>query len=121
MSLLNVKLVAVMVLSLMTAYNAIELPEGCLSAFRNTALLTHNILRSKHKSVSLVENANLDASALNWANYMAENNVFHHSKNLVNTGENIHASYLEEPLTTEHCARDINSFLDINVSINSFC
>ena len=110
MSLLNVKLLAVL-LSLMTAHrllgvNAIDLPSGCLSAFRNTALLTHNILRSKHKSVNLVENANLHSSALNWANYMAVNDVFHHSTILVNTGENIYVSYSTDPLTTEHCARN---------------
>ena len=97
------------VLLVMCKYlGAIDLPSGCLDAFRSSTLVAHNLLRSKHGSKSLTEDANLDASALNWANFMATNHVFKHSPTLVNTGENIYVSYSTYPLTTNLCSRNFS-------------
>ena len=100
----TIYLVLIVILLYVKAQSA-QLPSGCLDAFRRSALITHNILRSKHGSPNLLEDPVLDASALTYANYLAVNDVFVHSKNLVNTGENLYVSYDTDGLTLAMCSR----------------
>ncbi len=67
----------------------LSLPIGCQTAFRNAAVLAHNTLRARHGSPDLKANANIDASALKWSNYLAANDVFKHS----GPGENLFMVY----------------------------
>ena len=82
-----------------------NLPPGCLEAFRKTALTAHNIFRTRHDSPVLTVSPTLEASALKYAQYLAVNDVFKHSTDRVNTGENLYVSYSDDPLTAEKCAR----------------
>ena len=86
---------------------AFDLPTGCLDAFRRASLQVHNVLRAKHNSPSLNRDSSLDASALSYANFLAVNDVFHHSTNYLNTGENLYVSYSTHPLTITSCTRNM--------------
>ena len=85
-----------------------NLPSGCQAAFRSAALQAHNIFRARHGSPALTVNPSLEASALTYAKYLAVNDVFQHSRNRGNVGENLYVSYSEDPLTTDQCTRKKN-------------
>ncbi len=111
------------VLLLIVSYQfleAFDLPPGCLDAFRRASLQVHNVLRGKHNSPSLNRDSSLDASALSYANFLAVNDVFYHSTNLVNTGENLYVSYSTDPLTVTSCTRNMFLYcIIIYLSLNN--
>jgi uncharacterized protein YkwD len=86
-----------------------SLPSGCLEAFRNAALQAHNDYRLRHSAGYLNTDLNLDDSALNSATTMSITNDFAHTPDLVNTGENIFASYTTKSPSVSQCARNLNS------------
>jgi hypothetical protein len=65
---------------------------NCLSAFRKAALDRHNTLRSKHSAPALVRQANIDQTALSYAQKLARENKFVHSGQK-GVGENLYAFY----------------------------
>ena len=77
-----------------------SLPSGCQTSFRNAALIAHNNLRARHGSPVLKVNANIDASALKWSNYLAANDVFQHS----GPGENLYMVYGVSISSSSQCA-----------------
>jgi len=85
-----------------------SLPSGCLEAFRNAALSAHNDFRLRHSAEYLNADLNLDNSALNSATTMSITNDFAHTPDLVNTGENIYASYTTRSPSVSQCARNLN-------------
>ena len=98
MNFLNNYILLLIVFLLARNTLAFNLPPGCLNAFRTSALMAHNILRNKHNSPSLIENADLDTSAQNSANRMASI-----GKLMPSTGENMYASYSNDPITVNFC------------------
>ena len=85
-----------------------SLPSGCLEAFRNAALQSSNDYRLRHSAGYLNTDLNLDSSALNSATNMSITNDFAHTPDLVNTGENIYASYTTRSPSVSQCARNLN-------------
>ena len=83
-----------------------QLPTGCLDAFRYSALQAHNDFRLKHSVGFINEDFNLDSSAQKSASNMAITNIFSHTSNLNNTGENIFAYYTTLSPSLTQCARN---------------
>ena len=91
------------ILIILGGSDANDLPSGCLNAFRATALATHNILRRRHGESTLIENSDLDKSALDYANYLAAKDIFQHS-GVAGRGENLYVSYAQDDLTSSQCS-----------------
>ena len=83
--------------------NNAALPTGCLDAFRVSSLKAHNAYRTQHGVVSLIEDALVDASAQSYADQLAATNVYEHSKNRDNTGENLYGNFTASSLTLNMC------------------
>lgn len=80
------------------------LPTGCLDAFRVASLKAQNNLRYQHGSLALQEDVKIDASAQLYADQLATTNIYEHSKNRDNTGENIFANFTTSQLTLSMCS-----------------
>ncbi|NEO60722.1 MAG: secretion protein [Moorea sp. SIO4G2] len=63
-----------------------------LSTLRSTSLSKHNTYRSTHHSPNMTLSSSLNNSAQSWANHLASNGIFQHSKTN-NVGENLFVSY----------------------------
>ena len=61
----------------------------CVSQFRQATLSAHNEFRSRHGSGPLQETSELDEGAQSYAQYLAANNRFSHSR-AKNLGENLY-------------------------------
>ena len=69
------------------------------NSFIETALVSHNKYRSLHDAPPLKLNPELSELAFNWAQNLAKNNKFEHSKNKYNDcvlGENLYMSWGSE-------------------------
>ena len=72
----------------------------CVQAFRQACLESHNIFRANHDTPAMHEDPEEDSSAMHWANYLAANFTFGHSR----TGENLFASTHLVPSDVDKCA-----------------
>ena len=79
------------------------MPTGCLDAYRVASLNAQNNFRLRHGVVALQEDVKIDASAQLYADQLAATNVYDHSKNRDNTGENIYANFTLAPITLAMC------------------
>lgn len=68
-----------------------SLSAKCLSDFRSSCVAAHNQYRLLHSTKNLRPNKTLNAIAEKYATYLANNNIFNHSK-IGDYGENL--SYL---------------------------
>ena len=59
----------------------------CLNSFRIAALKKHNQLRALHRAPALTLNSTISTFSQNYAVYLAQNNLFAHSKSIY--GENL--------------------------------
>lgn len=67
--------------------------------FRQEALNEHNIKRDLHCTGPMILNASLNTIAQNYAEYLAANNLFNHSKT-PGLGENLYRLTGSVPITT---------------------
>jgi uncharacterized protein YkwD len=73
----------------------INIPQDCLTAFREQVLITSNKLRTKHNSPNLIHsNQTVTDIAQNYACNLIDNGKFEHRKDLkkLGLGENIYMS-----------------------------
>ncbi|CAF2532699.1 unnamed protein product [Rotaria sp. Silwood2] len=70
------------------------------------ALNSHNAFRAHHGVPPLVLKDEITRKAQAYAEYMAENNLFEHSSNRDNLGENLYTMSSSEPLTNESLGTD---------------
>ena len=82
-----------------------NLPTGCLSAFRQAAIRTHNSLRTKHSAPALIEENQLNLAAHAYSQQLALTNSLVPSKNRIDTGENLFLTYSSIPLDPQTCER----------------
>jgi uncharacterized protein YkwD len=102
--LLILKLVfAILIISTKTkaAETFSSITTNCLAAFRATALLQHNIYRTKHGAQNMTLDSAVDSSALAYAKYLASSGTFDHSDG--DYGENLYYETLKSGLTLDIC------------------
>ena len=81
-----------------------NLPQGCLSSFRQAALTAHNKYRSQHGVPLLTESVTVETSAQLYATKLATTNVFAHSGNPL-YGENLYGQFNPQNLTLSMCSQ----------------
>ena len=69
-----------------------------LANFRQEALTEHNIKRDSHCTAPMRLNASLNTIAQNYAEYLAANNLFNHSRT-PGLGENLYGFFNSVPIT----------------------
>ena len=84
-------LATIIPLGIISANSAIGQSGINQSALQSAALSKHNSYRSTHNSPNMTLSSSLNSSAQSWANHLASNGVFEHSK--TNVGENLFVSY----------------------------
>ncbi|NEQ68309.1 MAG: secretion protein [Symploca sp. SIO2D2] len=85
-------LATIIPLGIVSANSAIGQSGINQSALQSAALSKHNSYRGTHNSPNMTLSSSLNSSAQNWANHLASNGVFEHSKTN-NVGENLFVSY----------------------------
>ena len=78
-----------------------------LRQFRRIVLVEHNKHRIQHDTPLLTPTQTIDESAQNWANFLASENLFKHSKNR-RYGENLYALYTTEESSNALCSSNYN-------------
>ncbi|CAF0763149.1 unnamed protein product [Rotaria sordida] len=76
------------------------------NTWRMQALNAHNAFRARHGVPPLVLKDEITHKAQAYAEYLAENNLFNHSSNRDNLGENLYTMSSSEPLTNESLGTD---------------
>ena len=95
---------------------AASVPAACLSAFMASALNQTNFYRARHGAGPLTEDATIRTTSQQWANYLADNNLFEHNTAKLRTlgyGENLAMNYAlgsASTLTAAACASMLHSF-----------
>ena len=84
----HIQLCSVSVSSNSNPIIALDLPDGCLAAFRDAVLTAHNEYRKQHSSPALQSDSSIDSSALGWSQYLAQINALMHSGS-ESLGENL--------------------------------
>jgi hypothetical protein len=80
---------------------------GKIAVDINTFVARHNLYRAKHHSPNITNNSSLNSTAQAWANYLAAHQLFEHSTNRHNVGENIYAYYTTgSPLNATNLAKN---------------
>ena len=98
-------MILVVILAARTAYSAQSEASSCVNAFKLAATEAHNIYRSMHGVPALSLDQN-NQNAQKYAQLLADKNMFKHSPNRIDTGENLFVKFTTEPLTsTQMCAR----------------
>ena len=80
-----------------------------MNQFRNEVLVVHNKLRGLHDTKKLAHDPKLEQTAQQWADYLAEKDLFEHS-NEGDFGENLFAEYTTEKLKKSTCQRNYYFF-----------
>ena len=73
-----------------------------MADFRAASLKAHNNYRAAHSTAALKQNASIDATALNYANYLGQNDLFEHSE-AEGLGENLAASWSSDTPDLNNC------------------
>ena len=82
----------------------------CMKEFREHVLEVHNKYRSEHSAKILVQDTKLDQTAQQWADYLAEKDIFEHSEG-GDYGENLYAEYTSHKLKASMCQRNFLCFV----------
>ena len=73
-----------------------------MADFRAASLSAHNTYRAAHSTAALSQDASIDATALNYANYLGQNDLFQHS-NAKGLGENLASSWSSNTPDLNNC------------------
>ena len=106
----HIQLCSVSVSSNSNPIIALDLPDGCLAAFRDAVLTAHNEYRKQHSSPALQSDSSIDSSALGWSQYLAQINVLKNSGS-ESLGENLFFQSDQILSNSTDCAGKIKAFL----------